>query len=126
MTDLDLLNLVPVATYVCDRIGQIQSFNRAAVELWGEAPKANATDEGFHRGFTLLDFSGQRVAYAETPVRKVLRTGHPVKNKALLIQRADGSEVAVLINASPIVENQQLVSAIASLIRQPCSPKRST
>ncbi|MGG6267040.1 PAS domain S-box protein [Leptolyngbya sp. AN10] len=115
INDLRLLDLVPVATYVCDRRGQIQSFNQAAIEVWGQVPNAKATDEAFHHAFNLLNFNGQSVCYADTPIAEVLRTGKAVKNRALLIQRADGSEVAVLINAVPIVDNQTLVGAIASL-----------
>jgi PAS domain-containing protein len=42
-----LFELVPVAVYVCDRAGVIQSFNRRAAELWGREPAFGDTDERF-------------------------------------------------------------------------------
>ena len=35
-----LVELMPVAVYVCDTSGIIQSFNNRAVELWGRELKA--------------------------------------------------------------------------------------
>src|SRR5436309_15957828 len=34
-----LVELMPVAVYVCDRSGIIQSYNNRAVELWGREPQ---------------------------------------------------------------------------------------
>jgi PAS domain S-box-containing protein len=113
--DLDLLNLVPVATYMCDRSGHITFFNQVAVDLWGQAPVVGETDEALYQRFALSNFEGEAVAYAQTPIPQVLSTGNAVRNQALVFQRADGSEVAVLISAAPIVQDQACVGAIASL-----------
>ncbi|WP_017291673.1 hypothetical protein [Leptolyngbya boryana] len=79
INDLRLLDLVPVATYVCDRRGQIQSFNQAAIEVWGQVPNAKATDEAFHHAFNLLNFNGQSVLWVDKgsteEIRIALRIG---------------------------------------------------
>jgi PAS domain-containing protein len=37
-----LLEVMPVAVYLCDTTGIIQSYNERAVELWGRDPTAPA------------------------------------------------------------------------------------
>src|SRR6202049_5216548 len=34
-----LVEVMPVAVYVCDKTGSIQNYNKRAVELWGREPK---------------------------------------------------------------------------------------
>ena len=38
-----LVEVTPVAVYVCDTTGIIQSYNKRAVELWGREPRDQGT-----------------------------------------------------------------------------------
>ena len=44
LSDSDgVLNLLPIATVICDAKGTILQYNRRAVEVWGRAPEPGQT-----------------------------------------------------------------------------------
>ena len=67
-----LFELVPVAVYSCDAAGEIQKFNRRAVELWGRKPELGDTAEGFWGSYKLFRPDGRFLSYAECPMAEVL------------------------------------------------------
>jgi PAS domain S-box-containing protein len=88
------------AVIVCDAEGQITLFNptAAAVSGWSEY---EAIGEDLDKVFNIInEYSRESV---ESPVDKVLRTGHVVglANHTLLI-RQDGSEVAIDDSGAPV------------------------
>jgi PAS domain-containing protein len=42
-----ILELLPIATFICDSKGTILQYNRHAVAVWGAAPKPGQTHEEF-------------------------------------------------------------------------------
>ena len=42
-----LLDLLPIATFICDARGTILQYNRHAVAVWGRAPQPGQTHEEF-------------------------------------------------------------------------------
>ena len=43
----DILELLPVATCICDLDGRIVQYNRRAAEIWGRAPQPGETHDVF-------------------------------------------------------------------------------
>src|SRR5688572_3970241 len=55
-----LVEVMPVAVYVCDTTGIIQSYNKRAVELWGREPR----DQGTRRSVIAAHCVAARAARA--------------------------------------------------------------
>jgi hypothetical protein len=47
---------------------------------------------------------GTYMGHGETPMAEVLRSGRPVRNEELTMERPDGSRVRVLVNIAPITD----------------------
>ena len=97
----EIVDLIPAAVYVCDKNGIIQQFNRKAVELWGREPFADE-DVRFCGAIQHLRLDGSVIPRDELPIVETIRRGTPVRNKELVIERADGSRVVVMVNIAPI------------------------
>src|SRR5689334_13232491 len=77
-----LFDQLPAGVVVCDARGVVRRSNRRAAELWGRAPRAG--DAGLPHG--------------RGPVGEALRTGSAQGNQRVVIERPDGTRVAVLAN----------------------------
>ncbi len=112
--DLQLLDLLPAAVYVCEApSGVILQCNRRAVELWGREPCLGDPDERFCASFRVLTLDGRSVARDETPMAAVLRTGEAVRNQEAVVERPDGSRFTALVNIDPIRDaDGRLVGAV--------------
>src|ERR1700726_1348630 len=93
-----LVELMPVAVYVCDTSGIIQSYNNRAVELWGREPKLGHTAQRYCGSLRLYSPDGRLVPHEESIMAEVLRTAVPVRDHEVLIERPDGSCITVLAN----------------------------
>src|SRR5512139_978990 len=80
-----ILDLLPIATFICDAAGVILQYNQRAVEIWGRAPNPGQTHDDFRGALRSFELDG-------TPVRDAER----------IIERADGSQVIVSINIDPL------------------------
>ena len=100
--DQRLLDLLPVAVYVCDASGAIRQYNRRAAELWGRAPEIGEADERFCGALRLFHADGTPMPHACTPMAEALRSGEPQSDREAVIERPDGSQLAVLVNIEPI------------------------
>jgi two-component system sensor histidine kinase UhpB len=94
--------LMPVAVYVCDTSGIIQSYNNRAVELWGREPKPGDTAQRYCASLRLWSPNGKLVPHEESKMAEVLRTGVPAHDLEVVIERPDGSRITVLVNIAPL------------------------
>ena len=110
------LPLLPAAVYVCGMSGMIELYNRTAVELWGCDAADNFATKRFCGSHQLYRPDGTPLPHDDSPMAEVLRTGIPVRNCELVIERPDGARVTVLANVVP-VRNQggQMVGAVNCL-----------
>jgi PAS domain S-box-containing protein len=107
-----LLDLLPVAVYVCDRDGVIVRYNRSAATLWGRSPVPGDPAERFC-GFRMYHLDGGVLAHAECPMAEALRTGVAVRDREVVIERPDGSRAIALVNVDPLWDRQgSLVGAV--------------
>ncbi|MGE5659676.1 MAG: PAS domain S-box protein [Actinomycetota bacterium] len=114
--NLAVLELIPVATYLCDRQGKISFYNQAAALFWGSVPHLGETDEHFWATFKRWNWKGEPFsADTETALTQVLRTGQAIQETTFVVEKRDGSEVAVSLKAVPIVQDGEVVGAIATL-----------
>ncbi len=97
-----LVELMPVAVYVCDTEGIIQSYNDRAVELWGREPKPGDAAQRYCASLRLYSPEGKLVPHEESKMAEVLRTGVPAHDLEVVIERPDGSCITTLVNIGPL------------------------
>lgn len=100
-----LLDLLPVAIYVCDPSGLIIYYNSHAAELWGRSPRLNDPTDRFCGSYRMYHLDGGRIEHPECPMSEVLRSGDAVHNREIVVERADGSRGVVLVNIQPLKDH---------------------
>jgi PAS domain S-box-containing protein len=107
----EILELLPIATCVCDAAGHILQYNQRAVELWGSAPEPGQTHDQFTATCKFFDDAGE--VLPRSKLAEVLQTGKPISDEEVTVQRADGNEIVVLLNIDPLFNAQgKLIGAI--------------
>jgi two-component system sensor kinase FixL len=102
----EVATLLPAAVYLCDASGLIKWYNSRAVELWGREPDPASTDERFCGSYKIYHPDGTFIPHWEAPIAELLRTGIPVHNRELIVERPDGSRITVMVNIAPIKNEQ--------------------
>jgi PAS domain S-box-containing protein len=106
-----ILDLLPVATCICDLDGRIVQYNERAAEIWGMKPRPGDTHAEFTAACKFFAIDGSPLA--QSKLSEVLESGHPVRDQEVLVERPDGSRVAVLINIDPLRDNRgRMVGAV--------------
>lgn len=95
-----LLEAMPVAVFVCDKSGMIQSYNNEAVKLWGREPELGRASERYCGSLRLFSPDGKRVLHENSKMEEVLRTGVPAHDWEMVVERPDGSRITALANIS--------------------------
>jgi two-component system CheB/CheR fusion protein len=81
----------------------IQNFNRYAAELWGRAPVRGDTDVRFCGSFKLFHPDGSFMPHDQSPMAEVASGKiREVRDQEALLERPDGSRVAVVVNIRPL------------------------
>jgi PAS domain S-box-containing protein len=112
-----LADQLPVAVYRCDRDGLLLGYNRRAAELWGRSPALGDARTRFCGARAAYGVDGEPLAAARTPMAELLRTGQPVRDRELVLERSDGTRVAVLANIDPVLDPQgRLTGGVACLV----------
>ncbi len=107
----EILELLPIATCICDFAGRIVQYNQRAVELWGRAPLPGQTHDQFTAQCRF--FAGQGEELPRSKLAEVLRTGRSVRNEEVTVERGDREPIVVLLNIEPLVDSQgRLVGVI--------------
>ena len=106
-----ILDLLPVATCICDLDGRIVQYNERAAEIWGMKPRPGDTHAEFTAACKFFAIDGSPLA--QSKLSEVLQSGRPVRDEEVLVERADGSRVAVLINIDPLRDSRgHMVGAV--------------
>src|SRR3954463_14010210 len=84
----DILELLPIATCVCDAAGRILQYNQRAVELWGHAPQPGQTHDQFTEQCRFFGGEGEELPHSK--LAEVLSTGRSVRDEEVMVQRTDG------------------------------------
>jgi PAS domain S-box-containing protein len=94
-----ILDMLPVATFVCDAAGTILQYNRNAVAFWGRAPLPGQRHDDFAGSSKFFALDGTP---ASSLLSDVLASGTPVRNAERVIDHADGTRVIASINIDPL------------------------
>ncbi len=101
-----ILDVLPIATCICDLGGRIVQYNRRALEIWGRKPLPDQTHAQFTARATFFELDGRALAPDELPMATVLRTGEPMRERELMVQRPDGVRQFVSVNIDPLQDAQ--------------------
>src|SRR5581483_1853710 len=106
-----LLQHLPAPVYLCDVNGYIVDCNQAAIELWGRTPELSRERwQGAHR---LYQADGEDLPLDRSPTAFALRSGKPIHDAELIMERPDGSRRIVRVNPRPIFdESGKLLGAV--------------
>lgn len=120
-----LLDLMPAAVCICDRDGVIVKCNGRAVEFWGRTPKLGDTAERFCGSYRLYRLDGSSLSHAECPMADVLRSGEPVRDRQVVIERPDGSRIIALTNVEAVRDEAGAIAGAISCFQDITGPKRA-
>lgn len=110
-----ILDMLPIATFVCDAKGTILQYNRRATEIWGRAPAPGQTHAQFTQGMAFRAADG--TPQERSVLAQVLATGAPVRDVERRIERPDGTGAIVSVTADPLRNAKgELVGAVNCFI----------
>jgi PAS domain-containing protein len=113
----DVLSLMPTAVYICDAQGRITFFNPRAEKLWGRKPFLNHENEKFCGSFRLWSLAGAEIPRDQTPMAAALRTGSPVLNEEVIIERPDSSKINARITIKTLHDKQGLITGAIAVFQ---------
>ena len=113
----DVLSLMPTAVYICDAQGRITFFNPRAEKLWGRKPFLNGENEKFCGSFRLWSLAGAKIPRDQTPMAAALRTGNPVLNEEVIIERTDSSKINARITIKTLHDKQGLITGAIAVFQ---------
>lgn len=99
-----LLETLPVGVYVCDAEGYLVQYNRRAAELWGLAPDLDKRAVRYCGAHKTLTPDGEPMPAGSGPMADLLATAQPIRNRETIVERPDGSRIAILANLDPLFD----------------------
>ena len=119
-----LLELLPIAVYVCDAQGVIVQFNKRAAELWGGVPLVGDTADRYCNSHQ-LQFDGHPTERGETPMAQVLRTGEAIHGVEGVLARPDGSRIWAMLHIDPIRDDRGAIIGAINCFHETSEQKRA-
>ncbi len=111
------LEAIPDAIYVVDLNGRILRYNSRAADLWGRAPRIDDPSDLHCGSVAAFDMAGKPLSLPDTPIGRALKTGEPVRDAQVQIERPDGERRILLVNVDPLTDKSGRVrGAISSFI----------
>ena len=105
-----LLDLLPLSVFCCDLNGVIRQYNARLVKTLGYTPDQTHYDNAFH----LHSEDGAVLPAEDWPMAEVLRSGQAVHDAQLILERLDGTRLAITANVEPIFdESGRLVGGMS-------------
>ncbi len=106
-----ILDLLPIATFICDARGTILQYNQRAVEIWGRAPAPGQTHDQFSANSQF--FAPDGTPMPRSLLSEVLANGKPVRDVERLVVRGDGTRSFFSVNIDPLRNTKgELVGAV--------------
>ncbi len=101
-----LLQQIPVGVCICDRHGTVVRSNQFAAEILGRTLTTGDPHQYFWQEIRIYSADGSRLAPERSPMRELLRTGSPIKDREVILERADGVRATILANLEPLLDER--------------------
>lgn len=122
--DQAALDVLPEAVYLCAGDGRIVRFNQKAVELWGRTPRAGDPTERFCGSFRLYRTDGALLPHDQCPIATALQTGESIYRQEVMVERADGERLTVLVNIAALTDTDGKVNGAINCFQDITDRKR--
>lgn len=122
-SDLPFLQTIGIVS--CDSEGLVTRYNRRAVELWGREPIIGAAYFGFDASERLFLPDGTGLSQDRTPMAAALRTGAPVRDHIILLERRDGDRLTFLVNVEPLFDEAGAIAGAINCFQDISGLKRN-
>lgn len=110
-----LVDELPAAVYTCDMNGYLTSYNKAATILWGQHPTIGGAL--WSGSLKLYNPSGLPLLHSESPISKCLKLRKPIDGSEVVIERADGRRLNVLVHPKPLYDDSgEMIGAMNVLV----------
>ena len=116
-----ILQALPIGVYVVGMKGEVIHFNRHAEALWGQPPG----DDRFGGALRVYWPDGRPLAPADSPLSRVIRSGEPLPDVEIVIERADGSRIDVLASIEPLRESDGAMLGAVTCFQDVTDVKRT-
>lgn len=117
-----LIKTLPVAAYVCDLEGRITLYNDAAVRLWSREP---TDDDRWCGSFRVYTIDGKHLRPEDCPMARAVRSGRPVDNEVIIMEKPDGTRLHVLPHPRPLYDPAGNLEGAVNVLIDITSEKRS-
>ena len=101
----------------------ITYFNEHAAMIWGKDSVPDGALWQFLESRRFFSSDGKQLA--RIPTREAIETGNPILNRELLLARADGSTVNVLMNVTPLRSTGGGVSGAVAVVQNVTELKKA-
>jgi two-component sensor histidine kinase len=122
----ELLDLLPVAIYVCEPSGLILYYNERAAQLWGRAPGLMDPSDRFCGSYRMWCLDGDPLPHPKCPMADVLRTGTSVSDREIVVERPDGSRGVARINIRALKDARGKIVGAVNCFQDITEHKRNT
>ncbi len=108
-----LVEIMPVAMYMCNGEGLITYYNQRAVELWGRSPQLLDPTDRYCGSLRMFWPSGEILPHDECPTAVAIQLGRGTRGEEIQIERPDGTVILASANIDPLYdEDGRVVGAI--------------
>jgi PAS domain S-box-containing protein len=111
-----ILDVLPVAVYVCDADGLITYFNRQAVQLWGREPKLNDPANRYCGSFRIYSPEGVAVTHETCWMARSLRDGKEYVDRKAVIEQPNGQRRLATVHVYPIRNGEGQLSGAITIV----------
>lgn len=113
----NMLDLLPMAAYVCDPDGLITYFNAKVVEVWGRTPALNDEADRYCGSYRVFSMDGVAIAPTDSWMALAMRQRREYHAQAILVERPDGSRVPMLAYATALLDGTgEVMAGITMLV----------
>lgn len=95
-----VLDILPVGVFICDRDGLLTQINPCGKEIWGGARHIGMEQYGEYTGW--WPDSGKRIAAEEWALARTLKSGETILNELADIRCFDGSRKTISNSTAPL------------------------
>jgi PAS domain S-box-containing protein len=115
ISNIELLQTLPIAVYTTDAEGRITFYNEAAAELWGHRPEIGK--DRWCGSWRLYWPDGRPMPHNECPMALTLKEGRPVRGAEAILERPDGTRIPFIPFPTPLRDaSGRLTGAINVLV----------
>lgn len=94
--------------------GAILWYNSKAAEIWGRRPIIGDLDERYCGSYRLYRSDGTYMAHSDTPIVEALKSGAPLHEEDVIIERPDGSRVTVCVHIDAVRDEHGTILGVTN------------